>query len=109
MTIVTFLPAKLGPWAEAGMSARVLDARASDPAMAIRLIFLLDIDLYLRGEVGPIRDLLHTIITSYGNQDGAALRHVGQVWAKRMFILFLHLIAPPGHRRALFVPCCEYR
>src|SRR5215470_19715817 len=76
--MVTFLPARLGPWAEAGVSARMLDVRTSDPAVVIRLVFLLDIDFYLRGVVGPIRNILHTIITSYGNQGGAALRHVSQ-------------------------------
>jgi hypothetical protein len=58
--------------------------------VAIELIFLLGIDFYLRGEAGPIRCLLHTIITGYGNQGGAALRHVGG----QLFILFLYFIAP---------------
>jgi hypothetical protein len=55
--MVTFLPAKLGPWAAAGMSTRTLDASASNPAaaidVAIGLIFLLGMDFYLRAEVGP--------------------------------------------------------
>src|SRR5205823_1594640 len=54
---VTFLPARLGPWAAAGVSA--LDARASDPAIAIRLIFLLDIFL------SPRRARSHSFSLTY--------------------------------------------
>src|SRR5882724_1075427 len=90
MTMVTFLPARLGPWAAAGMSARTLDATASDPAIAIGLIFLLDI-FYLRAESGRIRFVLHTIITSYRNQGGAALRHVGQIWSSQLLFFFFTL------------------
>src|SRR5258705_4179457 len=90
MTMVTFLPARLGPWAAAGVSARTLDARTSDHTIAIGLIFLLDI-FYLRAESGPIRFLLHTIITSYRNQGGAALRHVAQIWASQLLFFFFTL------------------
>jgi hypothetical protein len=51
MIMVTFLPVRLGPWAAAGMSARTLDA--SDPAMAIRLTFLLGIDVLSAARLVP--------------------------------------------------------
>jgi hypothetical protein len=37
-----------------------------------------------------------------GHQGGAALRHVGQIWANQFVILFVHLIAAlaAGRRQA---------
>jgi len=72
--------------------------------VAIGPIFLLGIDFYLRGEAGPNRRLLHIIITSYGSQGGAALRHVGQTWASPFVYSFSSLYRAGGRRRALFVP-----
>ena len=55
-----------------------------------------------------MRILLHTIITGYGNQDGAALRHVGQTWVGR-FCLFSILCSLPYDVRGSVAVLYLYR
>src|SRR5438045_2072334 len=108
MTMVTFLPARLGPWAAAGTSARTLDAMTSDPAMAIDvaigLIFLLGIDLFISA-ASPVSLVVFYIVLLWAM--GAKVARRGATPRRRAVGRpFVYSCSSPyragGRRRALF-------